>query len=113
MGQVGNEGVDNSWDISPVSTPFSMLSQHGEFNKITNTNMCHWKGYGLKSFGGVKKCLGLVHRQGWGGKEPLILSYTGIRCRVMAIATEYGVASFGLKLQVCFNVSLEEIHLAI
>ena len=31
----------------------------------------------------------------------------------MAIAMEYGVASFGLKLQVCFNVSLEEIHLAI
>lgn len=61
-----------------------------------NTNMCHCKGYGLKSFGGVKKCLGLVHRQGWGGKEPLTLSY--IHCRGMSIATEDGVVSFGLKL---------------
>ena len=59
--------------------------------------MCHSKGYGLKSFGGVKKCLGLMaHRQGWGGKEPLLLSY--IRCRGMAIAMAYGVAPFGLKL---------------
>ena len=69
---MGNEGVDNSWDINPVSTPFSMLSHHDEFNKITNTNMCHWKGYGLKSFGGVKKCLG-QKRLGWEGTTPFKL----------------------------------------
>lgn len=32
---------------------------------------------------------------------------------VWAVAMEYGVASFGLKLSICFNVSFEEIHLAI
>jgi len=34
MGWVGNEGVDISWDMSPVSNPFSVLSHHGEFNKL-------------------------------------------------------------------------------
>ena len=33
---VGNEGVDinNYWNVSPVSSPVTMLSQCGEFNKV-------------------------------------------------------------------------------
>ena len=45
---------------------------------------------------------------GWEGATPL---YNAVE--VWAVAMEYGVASFGLKLSICFNVSFEEIHLAI
>ena len=32
MGLVGNEGVDISWDVSPVSSPATVLSHRDEFN---------------------------------------------------------------------------------
>ena len=33
MGWLGNEGVDNNWDETPVSSPVTVLSHLGEFNK--------------------------------------------------------------------------------
>ena len=33
MGWVGNEGVNINWNVSPVSSPVTVLSHHGEFNK--------------------------------------------------------------------------------
>ena len=34
MGWVGNEVVDINWDASPVSSPVTVLSHRGEFNKV-------------------------------------------------------------------------------
>ena len=33
MGWVGYEGIDISWDVSPVSSPIIVLSHRSEFNK--------------------------------------------------------------------------------
>ena len=33
MDWVANEGVDINWDVTPVSSPVTVLSQRGEFNK--------------------------------------------------------------------------------
>ena len=35
MGWVGNEGVDINWNVSAVSSPVTVLSHRGEFNKVT------------------------------------------------------------------------------
>ena len=32
MGWVGNGGVDINWDISPVSSPYTMLSHYGKIS---------------------------------------------------------------------------------
>ena len=34
---MGHEGADTNWDFSPVSSPVSMLSHSGEFNKELET----------------------------------------------------------------------------
>ena len=34
MGRVGNEGVDIKLDASPFSSPVTILSHCGEFNKV-------------------------------------------------------------------------------
>ena len=36
MDWVGNEGVDinNYWNVSPVTSPFTVLSHLGELNKV-------------------------------------------------------------------------------
>ena len=34
MGWVDNEGVDVNWDVNPVSSPVTVLSHRGEFNKV-------------------------------------------------------------------------------
>ena len=34
MGWLGNEGVDINWNVSPVSSPVTLLSHRGEFNKV-------------------------------------------------------------------------------
>ena len=34
MDWVGNEGVDINWNVSPVSSPVTVLSHRGEFNKV-------------------------------------------------------------------------------
>jgi len=39
VGWVGNEGVDISWDVSPVSSPVNVLSHRGEFNKVKDSSM--------------------------------------------------------------------------
>lgn len=31
---MGSEGVDVSWNVSPVSSPITVLSHHGELNKV-------------------------------------------------------------------------------
>ena len=35
MGRVGNKGVDIKLDASPFSSPVTMLSHRGEFNKVS------------------------------------------------------------------------------
>ena len=35
MGWVGNEGVNINWEVSAVSSPVTVLSHRGEFNKVT------------------------------------------------------------------------------
>ena len=34
MDWVGNEGVDINWNVSPVSSPVTVLSHRGKFNKV-------------------------------------------------------------------------------
>ena len=34
MGWVGNEGVNINWNVNPVSSPVTLLSHRGEFNKV-------------------------------------------------------------------------------
>ena len=34
MDWVGNEGVDINWNVSPGSSPVTVLSHRGEFNKV-------------------------------------------------------------------------------
>ena len=34
MGWVGKEGVNINWNVSPVSSPVTLLSHRGEFNKV-------------------------------------------------------------------------------
>ena len=34
LGWVGNERVDINWEVSPVSSPVTVLSYRGEFNKV-------------------------------------------------------------------------------
>ena len=34
MDWVGNEGVDINWNVSPVSSPVTVLSHSGKFNKV-------------------------------------------------------------------------------
>ena len=34
MGWVGNEGVDINWNVNPVSSPVTVFSHCGEFNKV-------------------------------------------------------------------------------
>ena len=36
MDWVGNKRVDINWEISPLSSPVTLLSHHGEFNKDTH-----------------------------------------------------------------------------
>ena len=39
MGWVGSEGVDINWDDTPVSSPVTVLSHRGEFNKAKDSSM--------------------------------------------------------------------------
>ena len=39
MNWVGNERVDINWDVSPVSSPVTVLSHRGEFNKVKDSSM--------------------------------------------------------------------------
>ena len=44
MGWVGNEGAVINWDVSPVSSPVTVSSHRGEFNKAkleaVSLNVC-------------------------------------------------------------------------
>lgn len=39
MGWLGNEGVDNNWNVSPVSSPVTVLSHLGEFSRVKFTQI--------------------------------------------------------------------------
>ena len=40
---VGNGGVDINWDVSPVSSPFTVLSQRGKFLlEVKEFKMCRY-----------------------------------------------------------------------
>ena len=39
MRWVGNERVDINWDVSPVSSPVTVVSDRGEFNEVKDSSM--------------------------------------------------------------------------
>ena len=42
---MGNEGVDIIWDVSPVSSTVTVLSQRGEFNNVIRVNRTKEEGH--------------------------------------------------------------------